>query len=171
MYEVTREELDGLTQMTSIYKKSIPVKITYDNICIHEFTTLTNTAKKSFDPRPIFSDVTTFASKRIDKAISEFKNKDFAFCSENTSPAFFAKSVGANSWQIKTIYLTLDICLHSYTEYDHSDFVFEDTAIHRVVVSLIAKFDTKYMYQTSKHNEDVFQCINEFYVDLGNALM
>jgi hypothetical protein len=110
------------------------------------------------NPRPVFNGILDLASKRINEAIAGFKDKDST------------KTVGADAWQIKTKYLTLDLCLHCYSEYDMGDFVFEDTAIHRVVVSVIAQFDTKYMYRQNKYNEEVLRHVNQFYVDLKTAL-
>jgi hypothetical protein len=152
-FMISREEIDGLALIFAESKKSNPIKVTYDNICIREFHTCMKT-----NPRPVFNDILDSTAKKIKEVIAEFKDKDST------------KIVGTDSWQIKTKYLTLDLCLHCYSEYDMSDFVFEDTAIHRVVVSVVTYFDTKYMYRLDKSNEEVFRSINQFYVDLKIAL-
>ena len=150
---ISREELDCFTRIQSDFKKSNPIKITYGNICIQKFNTDMNK-----NPRPFFKTTIDLATEKIDAVISKFDQKDST------------KKTGTDSWQINTRFITIDLCLHSYSEYDQSDFVFEDTAIHRVVVSVIVHFDTKYTYSLDKYNVDVFKTVNEFYVDLKSAL-
>ena len=150
---VSREEIDGLAQIFSEFRKSNPIKVSYDNICIKEFRTCMKT-----NPRLVFNEFLIPATKTINETIAEFKDKDSA------------TTVGTDSWRIKTKYLTFDLCLHCYSEYDMGDFVFEDTAIHRVVVSAVAYFDTKHMYREDKYNQETFALLNKFYVGLKTAL-
>ena len=149
---ISREELDGLTRMFSEYKESNPIRITYDNICVHAFNTDMNV-----NPRPIFNTIIDVADEYIDAAISQLDKDCMVVLSED-------------SWRIKTRFVIIDICLHCYSEYDQSDFVFEDVAIHRVVVSMTASFDTKYMYQLDKYNAEVFSIVNQFYAGLKRDL-
>jgi len=149
---ISREELDGLTRLFSEYKESNPIKLTYDNICVHEFVTDMNA-----NPRPIFSTVTDVAEKYIDLAIAQLDKDRVVILSEDT-------------WGIRTRFVTIHICLHCYSEYDQSDFAFEDYASHRVVVSMTAYFDTKFIYRSDETNEDVFRIVNEFYTGLKRDL-
>ena len=149
---ISREELDGFRLMFSEFKESNPIKITYDNICVHEFNTDMNA-----NPRPIFSTIIDVADEYIDAAISQLDKDCVVVVSED-------------SWRIKTRFVIIDICLHCYSEYDQSDFVFEDVATHRVVVSMTASFDTKYMYGADRYNEEVFRIVNQFYASLKHDL-
>lgn len=149
---ISREELDGFRLMFSEYKESNPIKMTYDNICVHEF----NTDMKA-NPRPIFSTIIDVADEYIDAAISQLDKDCMVVLSED-------------SWRIKTRFVIIDICLHCYSEYDQGDFVFEDVATHRVVVSMTASFDTKYMYGADEHNSEVFNIVNQFYASLKRDL-
>jgi len=146
---VPQEEIDGINRVFSEYNSSIPLKFTYDNITIHEFSTDMKT-----NPNPVFSAVLDFAEKQIDAAVVGFSST----------------TVGTDSWQIKTKFLTINLCLHCYSEYDQSDFAFEDIATHRVVVSMTAYYDTKYIYRSDKCNADAFGAVNQFYIDLRTSL-
>lgn len=149
---ISREELDGLTMLFSEHKQSNPIKITYDPICVHAFNTDMNA-----NPRPVFSTILDIADKYIDTAISLLDKDSMVVVSED-------------SWRIKTRFVVIDLCLHCYSEYDQGDFVFEDVATHRVVVSMIASFDTKYMYGADRYNEEVFRIVSQFYVSLKRDL-
>lgn len=151
--KVGREEMEGLTALLKNNSKSIPLTITYDNITVHEFHTGT-----SSNPHHTFNLVKDFAENEIDAAIAAFETKD-------TSKTFCQ-----DSWQIKNGFVTIDICLHCYTEYDQSDFVFEDVATHRVVVSIVAHFDTKKMYISEPHATEVFSEVAHFYAGLKTKL-
>ena len=154
MLKIDRSEMEGLTAVFKHGRKSIPLKITYDNICVHEFyTSMTNNTY-----RHVFNIIKDFSEKKIDATINTFDTKDIS------------KSVGQDSWQIKNGFVTIDICLHCYTEYDQSDFVFEDIAIHRVVVSMIAHFNTKEVYSSESHATEVFREVTDFYARLREAL-
>lgn len=148
---ISREELDGLNRIQAEFRPSIPLQITYENICVHEFDT-----DMKFNPCPVFMAAEDFAHEEISRLVATFVKDS-------------VKAQG-DSWFIKTRFLSMNICLHSYTVYDQSDFVFEDVATHRTVVSIVAHFDTKYMYRSDKHNEDVFASVNKFYNCLANAL-
>jgi len=147
-----REELDGLTLIDSGFNRSNPIKITYDNICVHEFST-----EMKANPRPIFNTIIDVAAKYIDAAVSLLDKDAVVILSED-------------SWRVKNRFTTIELCLHCYSEYDQGDYVFEDVATHRVVVSTVAHFDTKFTYQSDKHNEEVFQIINGFYAGLKRDL-
>ena len=151
--KVGREEMEGLTALLKNNRKSIPLTITYDNITVHEFH-----ANMNSNPHHTFNLVKDFAENKIDAAIDAFKTKDLSkvFCRD--------------SWQIKNGFVTIDICLHCYTEYDQGDFVFEDVATHRVVVSTVAHFDTKKMYISESHATEVFSEVAHFYAGLKTAL-
>ena len=151
--KVGREEMEGLTALLKNNSKSTPLTITYDNITVHEFHTNT-----SYNPHHIFNLVKDFSEKEINTAIDTFETKDTSntFCQD--------------SWQIKNGFVTIDICLHCYTEYDQGDFVFEDIATHRVVVSFISRFDTKKMYISQPHATEVFSEVSHFYARLKEAL-
>ena len=148
---ISREELDGLNRIQAEFRPSIPLKITYDNICVHEFDT-----DMKFNPCPVFMAVEDFAHEEISRLIATL-DKDSV------------KALG-DSWLIQNRFLSMNICLHSYSTYDQSDFVFEDVATHRTVVSIVAHFDTKYMYRNDKLNEDAFATVNKFYSELAIAL-
>lgn len=152
---ISREEMEGLTAMSAMAsgRTSFPLKIAYDNICVHKFYTGMKT-----NPRPFFRDAMDVAKEEIDAAIDRFVSKDSA------------KQIGDDSWQIKNGFLTVDVCVHSYTEYDTSEYVFEDLAIHRVVVSVSVRYDVKQVYCSKNHVTDVFDGVNKFYADLLSCL-
>jgi hypothetical protein len=153
MLKIDRAEMEGLTAVFKHGRESIPLKITYDNITVHEFYT-----GMTFRPQHTFNIVKDFAEKEIDAAIETFETKDSS------------KTVCQDSWQIKNGFVTIDLCLHCYTEYDQSDFVFEDVAIHRVVVSMVAYFKTKEVYSSDSHATKVFREVTDFYAGLKTTL-
>ena len=153
LLKIDRAEMEGLTAVFKDGRKPIPLKITYDNITVHEFYT-----GMTFRPQHTFSIIKDFAEKEIDATINTFDTKDTS------------KSVCQDSWQIKNGFVTIDLCLHCYTEYDQSDFVFEDVATHRVVVSMVAHFNTKEVYSSESHATEVFREVTDFYARLREAL-
>ena len=152
---ISREEMKGLTSVFSYNKPSIPLKMNYENICIHQFT---NGMGNSVSPLPLFNKIMRFARKMINLELGKFVTADSV------------TSTGPDSWRIQNGFVDIDICVHCYTEYDVSDFVFEDTAIHRVVVSMKANFDTKEMYSSKTHANEVFVGVNRFYAGMKKAL-
>lgn len=152
LLQLSREELDGLTQIESEFRDSAPIKIQYDNITVHEFHT-----DMRADPRPVFNRVLDFANEEINRAISAIETDSIKYWLDN--------------WTIKNRFMTAEICLHCYTEHNQGDFVFEDTETHRVVVSIVAHFDAKYIYQSMEQNGDVFGIFNRFYSQLSQALV
>lgn len=148
---IDREELDGLTLLFAESRSSEPIKITYDNICVHEFVTDVRA-----NPRPTFSAVLDFAHEKIGKAIESLEKDSVVSRGDD--------------WTIKNRFMTMDICLHCYTNYDESDYVFEDVAMHRVDISVVARFDAKYIYQSEEQNGKVFGAINQFYCQLAQAV-
>ena len=181
---ISREEMKGLTSVFSYNKPSIPLKMDYENICIHQFTTgmdnsvilptrtqriLSGESSNSYcfveqskvvhrSPLPLFNKIMRFARKMINLELGKFVTADKV------------TSKGSDSWRIQNGFVDIDICVHCYTEYDVSDFVFEDTAIHRVVVSMKANFDTKEMYSSETHANEVFVGVNRFYAGMKKAL-
>ena len=153
MTEISREEMEGLTAIMAEGKKPVPLKISYDNICVYEFET-----GMKMNPRSIFNSVLDIAEKKIDVAVIEYESKDAS------------KTITRDSWQINNKFLTIDICLHCYTEYDHSDFLHDDVATHRIVVSMTASFDVRKVYRTESHSTKVFKEVNDFHIALKNAL-
>jgi hypothetical protein len=153
LVDIDREEMEGLTSILKEERKLKPLTITYDNICVYEFPTDMKT-----NPRPVFNNVLDYAEKKIDEVVAAFGTK--------TS----AKVVCKDSWQIKNGFITINICLHCQTEYDHGDFVFEDVATHRVTVTMTAQFDTKRMYSSDTHAIKVFKEVNDFHIALNNSL-
>ena len=149
LLKIDRAEMEGLTAVFKDGRTTIPLKITYDNITVHEFYT-----GMTFRPQHTFNIVKDFAEKEIDAAIDTFDTKDTS------------KTVCQDSWQIKNGFVTIDLCLHCYTEYDQGDFVFEDVATHRVVVSMVAYFDANRVYCS----EEIFGEVTNFYTTLKNAL-
>lgn len=139
-----REEVEGLNAIITEGKQKIPLKITYDNISVHEFYT----GRSENTSRHTFNVVKDFAEKEIDAAIDAFVTKDAS------------KTVCADSWQIKNGFVTIDLCLHCYTEY------FDDLATHRVAVSMIAYFDAARIYRS----EEIFREVTDFYIGLKDAL-
>ena len=161
LFEIERAEMEGLTAVFKYGDESIPLKITYDPICVYSFETFmeTNVPKeRRFSPHPIFNAVKEFAEKEIDDAINAFKTKDAS------------KTICQDSWQIKNGFVTIDICLQCCTEYDTSDFVFEDVAIHSVVVSMSASFNTNKVYYSESHATEVFKEVTNFYIGLKTVL-
>jgi hypothetical protein len=148
---IDREELDGLTLLFAESRSNAPITMTYDNICVHEFATDVKT-----NPRPTFSAVLDFAHEKIGKAVESLEKDS-------------VKTRG-DDWTIKNRFMTMDICLHCYTTYDEGDFVFEDVATHRVDISVVAKFDAKYIYQSEECNANVFATINQFYSQLAQSI-
>lgn len=153
LLKIDRAEMEGLTAVFKDGRTPIPLKINYDNITVHEFYT-----GMTFRPQHTFSIIKDFAEKEIDAAIDTFDTKDTS------------KTVCQDSWQIKNGFVTIDLCLHCYTEYDQSDFVFEDVATHRVVVSMVAHFNTNEVYASESHATEVFREVTNFYVGLRAAL-
>jgi len=151
MLQMSREEINGLTMIESEYRESNPIKMTYDNICVHEFQT-----DMYANPLPIFHAVLDFAHPIINKAV-------------NALDANVVEKHGDN-WTVHTNFLSMTICLHCYTSYDQTESAFEDIATHRVVVSIVANFNTKFIYQSDERNGDVFGKINQFYAQLGSSL-
>ena len=148
-----RSEIEGLTAFANMSKPSIPFRVNYENILVDSFYTGMST-----DPREDFEDILAYGENIIDFAISEFKSKDSV---TNTA---------RHSWQIKTGFITINLCLHSFTEYDCGDDVFEDVAIHKVVVSMVAYYDTKKVYRSVSHSTDTFEGLNQFYLNLKTAM-
>lgn len=151
MLQLSREELNGLTMIESEFRESNPITMTYDNIVVHEFHT-----EMSANPLQVFNTVLDFAHPIVDKAVSELG-------------ANIVEKHG-DSWIIHNSFLSIRVCLHCYTEYAQDDFVYEDTATHRVVVSISADFNTKFIYQSDEHNADVFGKVNQFYAKLQQEL-
>ena len=147
-----RSEIEGLTSMANMRKPSIPLKVDYDNILVKGFY-----SDMKMDPREVFNKILAVAENRIDNTIESFVAKDSV------------KQVGLDSWQIKIGFITIDLCLHCFTEYDCSEEAFEDTAIHRVVVSISAKFDTKFVYRSKIHATEMFEGLNTLYCNLSSA--
>ena len=152
--EIGREEMEGLTAIMAEGKKSVPLKISYDNICVHEFET-----GMKMNPRTIFNGVLEHAEKKIDAVVIGFDAKDTS------------KTIARDSWQIKNKFLTIDICLYCYTEYEQSNFSHEDIATHRVVVSMNTSFDARKVYRTESHSTKVFKEVNDFHIALKSSLM
>jgi hypothetical protein len=148
---MSREELDGLTLIHSEFRSSSPIKITYDNICVYEFSTEMNA-----NPRIVFGAVVDFAHPIIDHAVRALD-------------ANIVEKRG-DDWIVHNSFISMSICLHCETVYDQGDYVFEDTATHRVLVSIVAEFDTKFIYQSDEHNADIFGKVNQFYSKLAQSL-
>lgn len=148
---VSREEYDILNNVFCKFNANAPIKLTYDNIVVHEFFT-----DMRANPRGVFNEALDFAEKEIDAAVKEANVESFAKCLDN--------------WSLKTRFMTIELCLHCYTEYDQSDFAFEDVAIHRVAVSMTAYYDSKYTYRKDEHNAEVFETATELYTALQKAL-
>ena len=151
--EMDRPEMESLTALANFFKRSVPIKISYDDIYVHGFCSGLKT-----DPRPVFNQMMGGVANQVDEIIEQFKEKDSA------------KQVGPDSWQIKMGFITVDICLHYFTKYDCSEFVVEDLAIHRLVLSISASFDTKLMYRSHSQATDVFSNVNNLYQTLVDAV-
>jgi len=151
--EMERQEIVGLTQLKHIAKPNIPLKVNYDDILVKRFT-----SDLKFDPRILFNEILASAEKEVDNVIKDFAAKDSM------------SLVGLDSWQVKIGFLTINLCLHCFTKYDCGEEVFEDTAIHNVVVSISAQFDAKYVYCSPSHVTEVFEELNKFYCGLYTAL-
>ena len=151
--DIDRAEMESLTSILKEDIPATPLAITYDNICVHEFYT-----DIPADPSRIFNNVREFAETQIDEAIYNLGTK--------TAVVMLSK----DSWKIKNGFVTIHIRICYHTEYDESDFVFEDMAIHRVSVSMDAKFDTKHVYSSDSHAVKVFKEVNDFHLVLRNSL-
>ena len=148
-----RSEIEGLTAFANMRKPSIPFRVNYENILVEQFYTGMNT-----DPRTDFEDIINFASNIIDHVVSNFNAKDSM------------TKTGIHSWQIITGFITIDLCLHGFTKYECGEDVFEDVAMHKVVVSVVAQYDTKRVYRSVSHSTEIFERLNQFYIDLKMAM-
>ena len=148
---VSREEYEILNNIFCKFNANANIKLTYDNIVVHEFC-----SDMRANPRGVFNEALDFAEKEIDAAVKHANVESFVKCLDN--------------WKLKTKFMTIDICLHCHTEYDQGEFVFEDTAIHRVAVSMTAHYDSKYTYRKDAYNAEVFETATELYAALQNAL-
>ncbi len=144
-----RSEIEGLTAFANMRKPSIPFRVKYDDILVEQFYTGINT-----DPRYDFEDITEYAENVIDYAITDFNQKDAS------------QKNGRHSWQIKSGFITIDLCLHCSTKYNCGEDVFEDIAAHRVAVTMVAYYDTKQVYKSPSHTTEVFEGLNQFYSKL-----
>jgi len=151
---ITRDELAGLKGILASNKRALPTKINYNNICFDEFVT-----SMKYNPRQIFNAAHEFAEKKIVSAIDAFTTKDSV------------KRIGVHSWQITCGFITVDVCLHSNTEYTNIDFVHDDLAVHRSVVTVIASFDCNRVYRFNSCDLEIFRGVNSFYANLKSALM
>lgn len=167
---IDREEMAGLTALlvenkppiTSWYRNyeapreslNIPLRMTYGNILVHKFHT-----DMSADPRHTFKLALDYAEKKIADLVSKFETEDSS------------KTAGLRSWQITNGFISFNLCLHCFTQYDQSDFVAEDIATHRVVVSMTANFDANKVYKSDSHATEVFAEVNQFYADIKSAFM
>lgn len=165
---IDREEMAGLTALLADNKPpspsgfrgyeapkeavSIPIRMTYGNVIVHKFYT-----DMQADPRHTFKIALDYAEKKIDELVSNFETEDSS------------KTAGLRSWQITNGFTTFNVCLHCYTQYDQSDFVAEDIATHRVVVSMTANFDASKVYKSDVHATEVFAEMNVFYENLKLA--
>ena len=152
--DITRDEVAGLKAIFAINTRPLPTKINYNNICFDEFVT-----GMKYNPRPIFNSAHEFAEKRIVSVIESFTTKDTV------------KRIGVHSWQITCGFITVDICLHSNTEYIQSDFAHDDLAVHRSVVTVIASFDCTRVYRYKSYDLEIFRSVNLFYANMRSALM
>jgi len=139
-----RVEVEGLNAVINQRVPAIPFKLTYDNISVHEFYT----GMTDVSSRNTFNIVKDYAEREIDAAIDAFLSKDSA------------KTVCQYSWQIKNGFVTIDLCLHCYTEY------FDDLATHRVAVSMVAYFDANRVFLS----EEIFGEVTDFYTKLKDTL-
>ena len=149
--EISRDEIAGLTAILATKKRPIPTKIDYDNICFDEFIT-----DMKYNPRPVFNNAFKYANDKIEAALESFDS---------------VKHVGINAWQITTGFITVDVCLHANTEYIQSELEHEDLAVHRSVVSIVARFDIHNVYRYTKYSVETFRSVNDFYTKLRSALM
>jgi hypothetical protein len=145
---ISREELEGLHMLMASHRTSKPIKIDYNNIVVHGFH-----SSMKMNPRSAFDKILEGARPKIDKVMASLVG---------------VKHQGDN-WTIVSQYLTIHVCLHCHTFYDCSESAFEDTAHHRVSISVTAGFDAKYVYRTDKRNEEVFKIVNKLYCDLIGA--
>ena len=148
-----RSEIEGLTAFANMRKPSIPFRVKYDDILVDRFYTGLNT-----DPRKAFAGMTEYAEQVIDNTISDFNTFDSV------------SKPGRHSWQIKTGFITIDVCLHCFTKYNCSEDVFEDIAAHRVAVTVVAYYDTKLVYRSVSHSTEIFEGLNQFYYNLKMAM-
>lgn len=148
-----RSEIEGLTAFANMRKPSIPFRVKYDDILVDGFYTGMNT-----DPRKVFADITEYAEEVIDYTISGVNTFDSVSKPE------------CHSWQIKTGFITIDVCLHCSTKYICSEDVFEDIAAHRVAITVVAYYNTKQVYRSVSHSTEIFEGLNQFYCNLKMAI-
>ena len=146
--EPSQEEIDGLNQVFAEYKSSIPLSLAFDNIIIDQFITDMKT-----DPRHLFTEPLEYGRNKIIEALAS----DDKVSVEKTTQ---------DHWQIKTRFLTWTVTLHCYTKYDQSEMAFEDHAIHSVAISVVSKFNTKYMHSCEKIKQEEFDRMLAFYTKL-----
>ena len=133
----------------------VPIRMTYGNIEVHKFHT-----DMGADPRHTFKLALDYAERTVDDLVKKFETED------STS-----KSNGIRSWQITNGFISFNLCLHCYTQYDQSDFVAEDIATHRVVISMTANLDANKVYKSDPHATEVFAEVNQLYADIKSAFM
>lgn len=133
----------------------LPIRMTYGNVVVHKFHT-----DMAADPRHTFKLALDYAEKKVDDLVKKFSTEDSS-----------SKTAGIRSWQITNGFISFNLCLHCYTQYDQSDFVAEDIATHRVVVSMTANLDANMVYKSDPHATEVFAEVNQFYTDLMSAFM
>lgn len=148
-----RTEIEGLTAFANMRKPSIPFRVNYDDILIDEFCTSMHT-----NPQKVFADITEHTEQVIDCVISDANKIDSV------------SKPGRHSWQIKTGFVTIDLCLHCCTKYNCGEDVFEDIALHRVAVTMVARYDIKQVYKSHSHATEIFEVLNQFYCDLKMAM-
>jgi hypothetical protein len=149
---IPREEIDGLMLIMAKTRISRPIRITYDNVVVEGFSSCMKT-----NPRPMFCEILEFARVQINDVMS-------ATISQKDRPCKIEQQ--GDNWTIVSRYLTIHVCLHCHTIYDCSEYVIEDTAHHRVSISVAAGYDAKYAYRSEKFNEEVFEVVNKLYCDL-----
>jgi len=132
-----------------------PIRMTYGNILVHKFHT-----DMGADPRHTFKIALDYAERTVADLVKKFETEDSS-----------SKSAGIRSWQITNGFISFNLCLHCFTQYDQSDIVVEDIATHRVVVSMTANFDANKVYKSDAHATEVFAEVNQFYVELKSAFM
>ena len=146
LLSISREELDTFTNIHAEFRPKKPLKIAYNDILVRRFDTTV-----SYNPRLVFDEILTISGRKIDNILSEMDSKI-----DNAERQF-------DEWTIHTRFLKISICAHCYTEYDYSDFVFENTANHRVVISFTAHFDASRIYGKDAYNIDAFTTVNNIY--------
>ena len=154
LLSISREELDTLTNMQAEFRPKKPLKIEYNDILVRKFDTTV-----SYNPRLVFDEILAIFGRKIDNILSEMDSKI-----DNVERQFSGRHPSeTDHWTIHTRFLKISIGVHCYTEYDYSDFVFENTATHRVVVSFTAHFDASRIYGKDSYNIDVFTTVNNMY--------